>query len=44
MAANDDPCVPRSLTLMAGPIDARSNPTAVNDLANKHPIEWFEAT
>ena len=42
MAANDDPCVPRSLTLMAGPIDARSNPTAVNDLANKHPIKWFE--
>jgi len=42
MAAMDDPCVPRSLTLMAGPIDGRSNPTAVNDLANKHPIKWFE--
>ena len=26
---------------MAGPIDARLNPTAVNDLANEHPIEWF---
>ena len=42
MAAADDPCQPRSLTLMAGPIDARVNPTAVNDLATKHPIEWFE--
>ena len=42
MAAADDPCQPRSLTLMAGPIDARLNPTAVNDLANEHPIDWFE--
>jgi poly(3-hydroxybutyrate) depolymerase len=42
MAAHDDPCVPLSLTLMAGPIDGRSNPTTVNDLANEHPIEWFE--
>ena len=42
MAANDDPCVPRSLTLMAGPIDGRANPTAVNNLANEHPIEWFQ--
>jgi poly(3-hydroxybutyrate) depolymerase len=42
MAANDDPCVPRSLTLMAGPIDGRANPTTVNNLANEHPIEWFE--
>jgi poly(3-hydroxybutyrate) depolymerase len=43
MAAHDDPCVPRSLTLMAGPIDGRLNPTAVNKLANEHPIEWFES-
>jgi poly(3-hydroxybutyrate) depolymerase len=42
MAANDDLCAPRSLTLMAGPIDGRRNPTAVNNLANEHPIEWFE--
>jgi poly(3-hydroxybutyrate) depolymerase len=42
MAAAEDPCQPRSLTLMAGPIDARANPTAVNDLATSHPIEWFE--
>jgi polyhydroxyalkanoate depolymerase len=44
MAAAADPCQPRSLTLMAGPIDARSNPTAVNDLATSRPIEWFERT
>jgi polyhydroxyalkanoate depolymerase len=27
---------------MAGPIDTRINPTAVNDLATSRPIEWFE--
>jgi poly(3-hydroxybutyrate) depolymerase len=42
MAAAEDPCQPRSLTLMAGPIDARQNPTAVNELATSHPLEWFE--
>ncbi|HEV7693831.1 MAG TPA: polyhydroxyalkanoate depolymerase [Hyphomonadaceae bacterium] len=41
MAANKHPCEPRSLTLMAGPIDCRINPTAVNTLATEHPIEWF---
>jgi polyhydroxyalkanoate depolymerase len=30
------------MTLMAGPIDARLSPTAVNDLALGRPIEWFE--
>jgi poly(3-hydroxybutyrate) depolymerase len=33
---------PRSMTLMAGPIDTRINPTKVNALANSRPIEWFE--
>ena len=42
MAKSGDPCVPRTLTLMAGPIDTRINPTAVNDLATTRPIEWFE--
>jgi len=42
MAAAEDPCQPRSLTLMAGPIDARANPTAVNELATSHPLDWFE--
>jgi polyhydroxyalkanoate depolymerase len=42
MAAAGDPCEPRSLTLMAGPVDGRINPTAVNELAMSHPLEWFE--
>ncbi len=33
---------PASLTLMAGPIDCRISPTAVNRLAMTKPIEWFE--
>ncbi len=42
MAASDDPAQPASMTLMAGPLDCRVNPTKVNDLANSKPIEWFE--
>jgi polyhydroxyalkanoate depolymerase len=33
---------PRTLTLMAGPIDVRVNPTEVNRLACERPIGWFE--
>lgn len=42
MAEDDNPCQPRSLTLMAGPVDCRINPTGVNTLAVSKPIEWFE--
>ncbi|MFO1162115.1 MAG: polyhydroxyalkanoate depolymerase [Reyranellaceae bacterium] len=42
MAEDDNPCQPRSMTLMAGPIDTRINPTKVNELATGRPIEWFE--
>ncbi|MFC5521648.1 polyhydroxyalkanoate depolymerase [Polaromonas jejuensis] len=42
MAEDDDPAQPRSLTLMAGPVDCRVNPTAVNQLATSKPIDWFE--
>jgi polyhydroxyalkanoate depolymerase len=42
MAQADHPAAPRSMTLMAGPIDARVNPTRVNELATGRPIEWFE--
>ena len=42
MAQSNHPCQPHSMTLMAGPIDTRINPTAVNELATGHPIEWFE--
>lgn len=42
MAEDDNPAQPRSLTLMAGPVDCRVNPTEVNVLATSKPIEWFE--
>lgn len=42
MAQGGNPAQPRSLTLMAGPIDTRVNPTKVNELAKSRPIEWFE--
>jgi len=42
MAEDKDPAQPRSLTLMAGPVDCRVNPTGVNTLATSKPIEWFE--
>ncbi|HXC54018.1 MAG TPA: polyhydroxyalkanoate depolymerase [Rhizomicrobium sp.] len=42
MAQSNHPCQPRSMTLMAGPVDTRVSPTAVNQLATDHPIEWFE--
>jgi poly(3-hydroxybutyrate) depolymerase len=41
MAAAGEP-VPRSLTMMGGPIDARQNPTQVNNLATTKPLQWFE--
>jgi poly(3-hydroxybutyrate) depolymerase len=33
---------PLSMTMMGGPIDARKSPTAVNNMAMQHSIEWFE--
>jgi poly(3-hydroxybutyrate) depolymerase len=42
MAQTSNAALPRSMTLMAGPIDPRVNPTKVNALANSRPIEWFE--
>ena len=42
MAEDDHPATPLSLTLMAGPVDCRINPTAVNKLATDRPIGWFE--
>lgn len=42
MAEDDSPAAPRSLTLMAGPVDCRINPTGVNTLATSKPIEWFK--
>ena len=42
MAEDDDPVTPVSMTLMAGPVDTRVNPTKVNQLATAHSIDWFE--
>lgn len=42
MAETGNKAQPRSLTLMAGPIDTRQNPTKVNELAKSRSIEWFE--
>jgi polyhydroxyalkanoate depolymerase len=42
MAQSQDHAQPRSMTLMAGPIDCRVHPTKVNELANSKPIDWFE--
>ena len=42
LAKARSPAQPASMTLMAGPIDTRLNPTKVNALANSKPIKWFE--
>ncbi len=42
MAEDRNPASPRSMTLMAGPIDARQHPTQVNRLATSRDIAWFE--
>jgi len=42
MAQGNHPAQPRSMTLMAGPIDTRVNPTKVNELAKSKSIDWFE--
>ena len=41
MAEDEHPATPTSLTLMAGPVDCRVNPTEVNRLATSKPIGWF---
>jgi polyhydroxyalkanoate depolymerase len=42
MAEGGNAATPHSLTLMAGPIDTRVNPTKVNELANSKSLHWFE--
>jgi len=41
MEARRDRAVPRSMVLMAGPIDTRQSPTAVNRFAADKPLSWF---
>lgn len=41
MASRCDPALPRTMTMMGGPIDTRRNPTEVNTLAMRKPLDWF---
>jgi poly(3-hydroxybutyrate) depolymerase len=43
LAQDNDPCLPKTMIMMGGPIDTRRNPTLVNNFALKHPLHWFEA-
>lgn len=43
MNERKDKCTPLSMTLIGGPIDARINPTKVNDAAMHKPLSWFES-
>ncbi len=44
MATANDPKLPKTMTMMGGPIDPRKSPTQVNDLAVKKKFSWFENT
>lgn len=43
MAEQKNPCTPRSLVLMAGPLDTSKNPTRVNKTAQNHSMGWFKS-
>jgi poly(3-hydroxybutyrate) depolymerase len=42
MSADRNPCRPRTLTMMGGPIDTRLAPTEVNTVATQRPHRWFQ--
>jgi poly(3-hydroxybutyrate) depolymerase len=44
LAAANDPCQPRSMILMGGPVDTAASPTVVTRLADEHTLKWFERT
>jgi poly(3-hydroxybutyrate) depolymerase len=44
MATAKDPHMPKSMTMMGGPIDPRRSPTQVNNLATEKKFSWFENT
>src|SRR5690606_22154258 len=44
MAEDRHPATPRSMTLMAGPIDPRENPTDVNAFAASKSLAWFKGS
>ncbi len=41
MEADNDPCVPLTMSLAGGPIDTRVSPTIVNKLAVERGTDWF---
>ncbi len=42
LAQEKDPSVPQAIVMMGGPIDARRNPTVVNEFAMGRPHSWFK--
>jgi poly(3-hydroxybutyrate) depolymerase len=44
MASAKDPKLPKTMTMMGGPIDPRKSPTSVNNLATEKKFSWFENT
>lgn len=42
MSEDGHPATPRSMTLMAGPIDPRESPTEVNEFAVSKSLSWFQ--
>jgi poly(3-hydroxybutyrate) depolymerase len=44
MASDSDPQMPKTMTMMGGPIDPRRSPTQVNNLATEKKFSWFENT
>ncbi len=44
MATAKDPMLPKTMTMMGGPIDPRRSPTQVNNLAVEKKFSWFENT
>ncbi|HYI49131.1 MAG TPA: polyhydroxyalkanoate depolymerase [Allosphingosinicella sp.] len=43
MSADKNPCRPKTLTMMGGPIDTRKAPTEVNTVATQRPHAWFKS-
>src|SRR5471032_3142321 len=44
MASAKEPNMPKTMTMMGGPIDPRKSPTQVNNLATEKKFSWFENT
>jgi poly(3-hydroxybutyrate) depolymerase len=43
LSANDQACAPRSLVLIAAPVDPAANPTRVSRLIRSRPLSWYES-